>query len=254
MAVAGRNGRALVRGIRAEGLSFERFELSRGETRLNTTFLDSPSGRVVRTFEPGPRWFKREEAEFYDFFRNILCRASLLVLSGSLPPGLSPRFYADLICEARAHALPVFLDTSGPALQAGLKARPFAVKPNQQEAEDFLGYRLTSRRAVRKALHSFLDCGMKMVLLTLGGRGLAVADGKSRYFVSVPRYEQGHAVGCGDAALAGLIAGLEGRHDLAGCARYAAACGAANLLSDVPGGIARRAVKRIMTKVIIEDL
>jgi 1-phosphofructokinase family hexose kinase len=253
-AVAGENGRTLVRGLKAEGLSFAAFTLSSGETRLNTTVVEYSSGRVIRTFEPGPRWCKRDRHDFGGFFRNALHRFRLLVLSGSLPPGLSATFYAGLIREARDLGLPVFLDTSGAALKAGLKARPFAVKPNQQEAEEFLGCRLTSRRAIRNALHSFLDCGMKMVLLTLGERGLAVADEKDLYFVPAPRIQKGHAVGCGDAALAGFIAGWERQQDLSACARYAAACGAANLLSDKPGGITKSAVRRIAARVTVEKL
>jgi 1-phosphofructokinase family hexose kinase len=254
IAVAGKSGRSLVRGLKAEGLSFAAFELSSGATRVNKTAIENLSGCVIRTLGSGPRWCIKDERRFRKFFSKALCRIRILVLSGRLPLGLPVNFYADLIYEAGAQGVLVFLDTSGPALMAGLKARPFAAKPNQKEAEELLGYRLSSRRAVRKALLSFLDCGMNMVLLTLGERGLAVGQGNSLYYVRAPQAHYGHAVGCGDAALAGFIAGLEHRADLVSCASYAAACGAANLLSDVPGGITKRAVKRIAAQIVVEEL
>jgi 1-phosphofructokinase family hexose kinase len=254
IAVAGANGHSLVRGLRVEGLSFAAFELSSGETRVNRTSIENLSGRVTRALAPGPRWCKKDERHFREFFRKALCRTRLLVLSGRMPPGLSVNFYADLIREAGAQGVPVFLDTSGPALKAGLKAQPFAAKPNQKEAEELLGYRLVSRRNIRKALLSFLDCGMKMVLLTLGEQGLAAGDENSLYIVRAPKIHDGHAVGCGDAALAGFIAGWDRQAGLATCARLAAACGAANLLGDVPGGITENVLKRIAAKVVVEGL
>jgi 1-phosphofructokinase family hexose kinase len=252
--VAGENGHSLVRGLKKERLSFSAFQLSSGETRVNRTIIEDPTGRVERAMGSGPRWSARDQRGFCDFFFRALGHASVLVLSGRLPPGVPASFYKDLICEAHSRRIAVFLDTSGAALKAGIQARPFAIKPNRDEAEESLGIRLSSRRAIRNALHSYLDYGMKMVLLTLGEQGLAVADGEDFYFVQAPRVGGGHAVGCGDAALAGFIAGWQRKDDLVACARLAAACGAANLLSDVPGGITRNAVKRIAAKIRIERL
>jgi len=254
VAVAGENGQSLARGLKAEGLTHTLFELPNGETRVNTTVINILSGQVTRTLESGPRWTIKNELRFREVFQDALGRTRLLILSGSLPLGLSANFYAELVHEAEAQGVPVVLDTSGPALKAGLQAKPFAVKPNQNEAEELLGYRLVSRRAIRKALLSFLDCGMKVILLTLGERGLAVGQEGKLYYVQAPEMRGGHAVGSGDAALAGFIAGGERKAGLAECARLAAACGAANILSDVPGGISNNAVGRIAARLVVEEL
>jgi fructose-1-phosphate kinase PfkB-like protein len=93
-----------------------------------------------------------------------------------------------------------------------------------------------------------------VILLTLGDRGLAVGQEGCLYHVQVPKMKSGHAVGSGDAALAGFIAGWARKADLVTIARLAAACGAANLLSDVPGGISKNAVERIAAKLVVEEL
>jgi 1-phosphofructokinase family hexose kinase len=252
--VAGGNGRSLVRGLKKERLSFSAFQLTSGETRVNRTIIEDPTGRVERAMGSGPRWSARDQRGFCDFFCRALGQAGVLVLSGRLPPGSPPHFYNNLIHEAHSRRLPVFLDTSGAALKAGIQASPFAIKPNRDEAEESLGVRLSSRRAIRNALQSYLDCGMKLVLLTLGEQGLAVADGENYYFVQAPRVGGGHTVGCGDAALAGFISGWQRKQNLTVCARLAAACGAANLLSDVPGGIKKSAVQRVMQRITVEKL
>jgi 1-phosphofructokinase family hexose kinase len=254
VAVSGASGSTLVRGLKREHLSFMAFGLSYGETRVNRTAIEDRTGRVTRTMAAGPRWSVKDQRGFRRMFSKALERTSLLVLSGRLPPGVPSKFYSILIREAFAQGVPVFLDTSGAALRSGLRARPTGVKPNREEAESVLAARLSSRRAVRNALQSFLDYGMKMVLLTLGERGLAVAQGGRFCFVKAPRAKRGHAVGCGDAALAGFLAGWHRGQDLVACARSAAACGAANLLGDVPGGITKSAVKRIAARIKVEEL
>ncbi|HZI05654.1 MAG TPA: hypothetical protein VEZ71_16610 [Archangium sp.] len=52
-----------------------------------------------------------------------------VVISGSLPPNMTPAQFAGLITRIRERQLPVWIDTSGPALVSGLAARPTGVKP-----------------------------------------------------------------------------------------------------------------------------
>jgi tagatose 6-phosphate kinase len=216
--------------------------------------IEESSGRVTRVIGAGPCWSKKDRQGFQGFFIRALDRASVLVLSGRLPRGVPADYYAGLIREAKARGITVFLDTSGQALRAGVEAGPTAVKPNREEAEELLGYGLSSRRLIRNALQSLRECGMKMVLLTLGEQGLAVTQGKRSYFVKIPRIRCGHAVGCGDAALAGFIAGWRRKQGPVRCARLAAACGTASLLSDVPAGITKSMVKSMAARIIVESL
>ena len=66
------------------------------------------------------------------------------VFSGSLPPGAEPDLYARLIDLVQVRGGRAFLDSSGPALVAGLAARPFAAKPNSEEMAELLGCTIAS--------------------------------------------------------------------------------------------------------------
>ena len=65
--------------------------------------------------------------------------AAAVVLSGSLPPGLPPGTYAELIALAAAAGVPAVLDTHGEALLRGAAAGPAIVKPNLAELEALAG-------------------------------------------------------------------------------------------------------------------
>jgi len=232
--------------------------------RVNTTVIDQ-KGCSSRFLEPGPLIAKAQWHRVEAAVRKAARQAEGVILSGSLPPGVPAEAYARLVRGTRQ----AFLDTSGPALVAGVHAAPFLIKPNREEAEALLGYRIRSRAAVRKALRSLAGYGIKRVLLSLGEEGLAGTNGQDFLRAALPS-RRGLTVGCGDAALAGFLAAQQlsagaihesplhqaFKHDagFAGALAMAAAAGAANVGVAVPGEISGALVKSLTEKVVIERL
>ncbi|ROO86984.1 tagatose 6-phosphate kinase [Actinocorallia herbida] len=159
-----------------------------GETRCTLTVLDA---EATLFNEPGPLVTEPEWQAFLTRFRTL--RADVVVLSGSLPPGLPDDAYARLIEAADA---PVILDADGPALLHGLPARPALVKPNAQEL-----------RATGRTPAQLRALGAQAVAVSDGPRGLAVhlADGGWR---ATPPETHGNPTGAGDAAVAAFARGL----------------------------------------------
>ncbi len=216
--------------------------------RVNTTVRDR-AGHSFRLLEPGPRLSAQQWHQVEAAVLKAARQVDQVVLSGSLPPGVPEDAYARII---RASGC-AFLDTSGAALARGVKAAPFCVKPNREEAQALLGMTIRSRAAVRKALRSLAGYGIKRVLLSLGEDGLAGTDGQEYVRASVP-CRRGSTVGCGDAALAGFLAGRRNGGSFAEALLFAAAAGAANVAVQVPGDILPGLVKQLMKKVVIERL
>lgn len=250
IAVAGVAGAALAREVRREGLAPVVFVLA-GETRTNTTVVDR-NGRVTRVFEPGPFWHREDVTRFKMAFRQRIRGAFAVIFSGSLPPGVPPGFYRDLIRLAKRAKVKTFLDTSGEAFTAGIGAQPFLIKPNRAEAEMFLGEKLLSRRAVKKGLQTFQARGMKRVLLTLGKAGCVLA-GEGKFLWTRTPEIRGHAVGCGDAALAGCVAAIMAGGGLEDQIRNAVACGGVAARSFKPGAIGLKAVQRMAKKSRVQQ-
>ena len=67
---------------------------------------------------------------------RMLTECGVVVLSGSLPPGLPDDTYARLIHHARAQGVSSLVDTSGSALRLALTAGPKLVKINRAEVEE----------------------------------------------------------------------------------------------------------------------
>ena len=104
-----------------------------GETRRTVAVVDEATGDVTMLNEPArvDDWpgFVARAAE-------LIARADVVVISGSLPGGAPVDGFAELVRPAREHGRPVVLDTSGPALVAALEAGPTLVKPNADELRD----------------------------------------------------------------------------------------------------------------------
>src|SRR6202050_1744884 len=95
-------------------------------TRVNLEVIED-SGKVTEILEPGAASTREECAEFVRVCSERIRgegKGSLLVISGSLPSGISPDFYVSLIEAARNVGARVFIDTSGEALGESLKANP----------------------------------------------------------------------------------------------------------------------------------
>ncbi|MBF0122151.1 MAG: hexose kinase [Candidatus Omnitrophica bacterium] len=250
IAIAGTSGRRLSGQLRDEGLPPVLFIL-RGKTRTNTTTIHR-NGMVTRIFESGPVWAREDVMRFKKFFASQILGARIVIFSGSLPVGVPSSFYRSLIGVAKRAGAQTFLDTSADALGEGIKAKPFLIKPNQEEAEAFLKCRLSSQRLVKKGLRSFLKRGMKMVLLTLGEAGLVITQGEEFLWARGPKVK-GHTVGCGDAALAGCVAGMMAQDRLEDQIRLAAACGAEAARSIKPGAISKKGVQRMAGRVRVKQ-
>lgn len=246
-------------------------------TRLNVTVLGPRFGRCSRVVQEGPRLTSQEIRRFEIQYRRWLRRSRLVVLAGRNAVGAPAEWYARLVCLAQREGVPAAVDTSGAALCAALKAKPFLIKPNLQEAEAIVRRRLGSRMRIKKAVQSFHQRGIRVVLLSLGARGAVVSDGQNIWYARPPSVAPGeprlastrpsaeaglaaggpaHAralhndVGCGDALLAGFLSAFE-KESLAEALRRGVACGTANALDSTPGVIRPGDVSRLMKKVTV---
>ena len=140
--VAGGAAGAAVRDGAAAGGVPATFTPVGGETRRSFTVVDGGRGQAAVFNEPGPEVSAEEFAAFLAAYLTELATASVVVLTGSLPPGLGPGSYAELIATARRAGVPAVLDTGGEALRLGAAAGPEIIKPNLAELELAAGHSL----------------------------------------------------------------------------------------------------------------
>jgi len=219
-------------------------------TRTNTTILDPELGTNTHIRETG---FQVQEAEFEALcgkLRGLASADALVTFCGSLPPGIAPRGIGRLLAACQERGARVAADLNGSELGVAAAARPLLIKPNVEELAELLGRDLASATEAELlgAARSLCD-RVGTVLLTRGKDGaLAVSQGTA-LAGSAEVGAVRNTVGCGDAFLAGYLAGLWRGAAPEECLGQAVACGAASALADAAGQIEPRQVAELMERV-----
>jgi tagatose 6-phosphate kinase len=221
-----------------------------GETRRTVTVVDaSLADRSATSFhEAGPIVSAAELAGFRDRYQEALAGAEAVVLSGSLPLGLPPGTYAELIEAAAAAGVPAVLDAHGQALRLGAAAGPAIVKPNLTELESLTGRSLAAPpgggraagtgadlAAVAEAAGELRGAGAGAVVATLGPEGMLAVTADGCWRARPAATVAGNATGAGDAVAAALAHGLVLGRPWDERLRHAVALGAATAAAPVAG-------------------
>ena len=210
------------------------------ETRTNFIITDSKTGRQTRIDAPGPHISKDEFERFQRKMLRIRPSPDLIVMGGSLPPGIPGNVYYSIIMEAKAFGVRAILDSEGQWLAEGIKAKPYLVKPNVREAEGLLKRELPDEDAIIRGALDIVDMGVEIAVISLGEEGFIAATEKGVVKAVPPKVKVKSAVGAGDCAIAGLALKLANEESLTKACRLAVALGTAAVLT--PGTkLARRA-------------
>ncbi|MCE7004076.1 1-phosphofructokinase family hexose kinase [Kibdelosporangium philippinense] len=192
--------------------------------------------------EPGPLIGDGEWRALLTRFDRLAAQARVVVLSGSLPPGLPDEAYARLIERC---PVPVVLDTDGTALRHGITAGPALVKPNVDELTRLLG-----RKPDLPA-----DCvslGVP-VAATLGAQGAVLATPDGVWRARPPAAVVGNPTGAGDAFTAALARGVAQQRPWPEVLADAVALSAAAVLSPVAGVYDAAAYQEFAGQVRVEE-
>lgn len=231
----GRTGAAAAELIADEGLHLRPVPTD-GEMRSAAVIIER-SGRVTVMNEPGPSIGPEDWERYEAAVVRGLAGHSVLVCSGSVPPGTPPDGYARLTKLAATVGAVAVVDATGPVLDAALQSAPAVVSPNLPEAEGLLYGRADETVEVgqldevqsraEKAAAELVRRGARAAVVTAGAAGAAVADGRAVSWHSAHAVTVRNPIGAGDALVGGLAAALEcgdalGRAVIAGLATAAA--------------------------------
>ncbi len=228
--IGGPDGRALEILLDEEGVQFS-FTPIEQETRTNFISTDTKTYQQTRIDAPGPHISKKELERFCRKISEIQPEPDLIVVSGSVPPGIPVNIYYDLVMEAKSHGVRTILDSAGKWLAEGIKAKPYLIKPNVHETEELLKKELPTEEAIIEAALNLLEMGIEVVVISRGKDGFIAATKKSIVKAVQPALKVNSSVGAGDCTVAGLALKLAYREPLVEACRLGAAMGAAAVLT-----------------------
>lgn len=139
---------------------------------------------------------------------------------------------------------------------SGIKAKPYLIKPNQQELEDIIGKTLPNEQSIVDAARAIIDQGVQWVYVSRGDEG-AIAVSEKLALSACVNHLPGKVeskIGSGDAMMAGLAVATLGGLDLNDTLKSGVACGTANLFSREPGRFDKNLLSEIADQVVIRRI
>ena len=205
--LGGFTGRFIDESLRTEGI-VSSFQWISGTTRFTAAYIEEGTGAETKIVPDGPGITGREADNFIAQYGGLIGsgRFSIVVLSGSMPPGLPNDFYGLLIEAAARRGIPAILDTSGRALSASVGRSPFMIKPNLAEAGELAG--TDDHDAIVRYLVG-LSGTIPVIALTLGEQGALFVSADRTVRVSTSLTDAVNPVGAGDAFVGGFAAAYD---------------------------------------------
>ena len=224
------------------------------ESRSCINIWDEKNGVQTEFLEPG---FTVTESEFQGFvekFKELVKKADVVAMSGSVPKGLDGTAYQKLVKVVKDAGKKVILDTSGKLLEMGIEACPTMIKPNIDEIRMLTGKECNEIGEIVEAAKEIHARGVEVVAVSLGADGsLAVSD-EGVFRAIVPRIDAVNTVGCGDSMIAGFALGFAEALGIEETLRKASAISAAAALREETGYFVMEDMQRLYPQIKIEKM
>ena len=248
--LGGSNGEYVSSCLHREGIASV-FTPIGGESRVCSMILD-PVGQTETVLnEAGPEATPIDCERLLHSLRELLPVHSVVLLSGSAPPGVPPSFYGDVVRLVGEHGCQIAVDASGNALQAAADAKPFLLKPNADELAclsvggDGWG---GSAAALREQFA--LDLGM----ITGGPHGAVVASAEGVWEAAPPPVGLVSATGSGDSLTGAFLWALEEGWSVPEALKLGVAAGAANATVYGSGFCSREMIFSMFARTTVQCL
>ncbi|MBF4424712.1 MULTISPECIES: 1-phosphofructokinase [Vibrio] len=177
-----------------------------GATRINVKLVEK-SGEVSDINFPGVEVTPLAIEQFERTLDRLAADHDYFVLAGSLPQGISPALCASWIEKLHSMGKKVLFDSSRDALKAGLDAKPWLIKPNDEELSQFVGRELHTPEQCQAAAAQLAEKGIENIVVSMGANGVMWLNQHQWLHAKPPRMQVVSTVGAGDTLVAGLCWG-----------------------------------------------
>lgn len=230
-----------------------RFQVVQGRTRINVK-LTEQDGEVTDFNFSGFNVTTQDWERFTTDSLSWLGQFDMVCVSGSLPEGVEPAAFTEWMKALRLLCPCIIFDSSRAALEAGLKAAPWLVKPNRRELEIWAGKPLPTLQDVIASAHQLREEGIAHVVISLGAEGALWVNASGEWLAKPPACEVVSTVGAGDSMVGGLIYGLLMRESSEHTLRLATAVAALAVSQSNVGVADRTQLAAMMARVDLQPV
>lgn len=250
--IGGYVGEEVLDLLQKEGLILQVVKIAE-ETRTNVIVLGREDGRELAIRSEGPSVEAGEADRISRLVFDTTKTPEVLVLCGSIPPGVDDGVYYDLIKEGKSRGTRVILDSKGEPLKRGVEAGPHVIKPNMDELEELAGEKLTDEPTIINYCNKLLEKDIWMVVVSRGRDGALMITGDGVWRGTVP-FVNDDTVGAGDSMVAGLVMGIMQSMPLERMFEVGLSCGVSAVMNHGPELCALGTFDQALARVKIEKV
>ncbi len=185
------------------------FLLEEGAIRTNIKLFDRSCQVMTEINEAGPHVCEASVNQLLADIETALEHTDILVMSGSIPPGVPVDIYQRLIKMANEKQVKTVLDAAGEPLLLALQEKPFLMKPNTLEFEQAFQKELASGMDILEAARRAVKDGIPYLCLSMGADGAMLIDQEHAYQAKPLPLEPKGLTGAGDSMVAGLCYAIQ---------------------------------------------
>ena len=250
----GGTGGALIDKVLKESGIPSDFVIIDKEIRTNLKVVEK-SGIVTEFNEPGPQINTRELQLLTQKLLKYANEGNLFVFSGSVPKGIEPTIYQNLIHQVKEKGAKVLLDADGELFANAILAKPDIIKPNRHELEKYfnLDYRADENELIGMG-EQLLNKGINMVAISLGQLGAIFLTKDQRIKCLGLKVKAHSTVGAGDTMVAALAYGFDRKLDFIDCVSLSLAASAGAVTTKGTKPPAKELIEELVKKVKVIEI
>jgi 1-phosphofructokinase len=178
-------------------------------TRQNVTLLDAEEHIETHIRDLGPELPPAALDVLAEELATLAAPGVWMIFAGSLPRGLAPDRFQELLTAAARRGARVALDSSGPALEVVRRQGVWLLKPNREELAALTGQGTADAGTIVRAARR-LRGAAETILASAGAEGCFLIEGNLALHarLDAPVEPTVSTIGAGDALLAGYLAAL----------------------------------------------
>jgi 1-phosphofructokinase family hexose kinase len=250
--LGGHTGNLLAELARQEGLRGS-WTQTKDETRTCVILVETDRDATVINAMGSPVDLRECQLLVSDVWEKST-EANQVCVSGSLPPGFSMDQFKTMLVGLVVREKPVWVDTSGHALQAALGVQGVNIKVNAAELGEVLNVKITDAGQAVGLARELCQSGIKQAVVTLGGQGAVLVSASGAWAVRPPEIQIVSSVGSGDAFLGGLALAFSKGFPPDAALCHAVAAGAANALCAGGGVLSLADFERLRAELVVSKL
>lgn len=225
-----------------------------GHLRTNIKIFDKKTSVMSELNERGEVVDPKIIEQVLDKIKKSLSDTTLIVLTGSVPPGVPDDIYKIIAEIASVQKVKVIIDAHDKLLLEAIKAHPYLIKPNKDEFEETFGEKVYTKLDIIRAARKVIAQGVSIVCVSLGKDGAMLVTQDEAFYCSGVNIEVKGVQGAGDSLVAGMCYAIEHNLSHAEMLRYGVAAAHGSLILEGTQMCTRATFEQMLPLINVEEI